>query len=137
MSLPVLPALCACGRPSSTTEPLPPSDAGDAFVTDGTDVIVRLTRIPSLTRDNSAVVLLSVQVIVVRDSARNFRAFSSECPHAGCGVSIVDGLRLLCPCHGSAFDFTGARLEGPAPRGLTPLSVALDEAAGTLRIRRG
>ncbi len=133
----VLPVLCACAGESAATDPTEPLPAGDVFIVDGEDVVITLARVPSLASDNSAAVLLSARVIVVRISAGNFRAFSAECPHAGCGVSVVDRGRLLCPCHGSVFDFAGQRLDGPAPRGLTTLPSTHNAASGTLRIRRG
>ncbi len=137
----VLPVLCACGGASgdatAATGPLAAPAASDAFVVDGRDVVITLARVPSLASDDSAAVLLSARVIVVRVTADTFRAFSVECPHAGCGVSIVDRGRLLCPCHGSVFDFVGQRVEGPAPRGLTPLDASYSAASGTLRVRRG
>jgi len=52
----------------------------------------------------------------------NFVLFSSICPHLGCKFDWVSGAkRFICPCHGSQFDVVGAKLAGPAPRGLDPL----------------
>jgi Rieske Fe-S protein len=42
-----------------------------------------------------------------------FSVLSPICTHRGCTVD-VQGTRLVCPCHGSTFDRTGAVLEGPA-----------------------
>lgn len=42
-----------------------------------------------------------------------FRALSPICTHLGCTVDIQDD-RLVCPCHGSTYDRTGAVLRGPA-----------------------
>jgi menaquinol-cytochrome c reductase iron-sulfur subunit len=65
-------------------------------------------------------------------------AFSSVCPHLGCGVDVArDG--FACPCHGSAFDLEGHVRGGPAPRGLDPLEVRItegDERAVLVRYRR-
>ena len=48
--------------------------------------------------------------------------FSSICPHLGCRFNWVgDAKRFICPCHGSQFGPEGAKLAGPAPRGLDPL----------------
>ena len=65
-------------------------------------------------------------------------AFSSVCPHLGCGVEAA-GDGFACPCHGSVFDREGRVLGGPAPRGLDPLEVrvTLGEARSVeVRYRR-
>ena len=61
---------------------------------------------------------------------------SAICPHAGCGVSTVRASELVCPCHGSTFTVSGARVAGPAPEGLTALSVTYDAATRRLTVRR-
>ncbi len=40
-----------------------------------------------------------------------------RCTHRGCQPDPV-GDRLICPCHGSEFDWEGAVLQGPAERPL-------------------
>jgi Rieske Fe-S protein len=48
--------------------------------------------------------------------------FSSICPHLGCRFAWDTAAnRFICPCHGSQFGPEGAKLAGPAPRGLDPL----------------
>lgn len=62
-----------------------------------------------------------------------FTAYDAACPHQGCAVAFVspsDGFR--CPCHGSTFDSSGARLSGPAPTGLRP--IALNATSGEIRL---
>jgi Rieske Fe-S protein len=52
----------------------------------------------------------------------NYVIFSSICPHLGCRFAWdSDQTRFICPCHGSQFGPEGAKLAGPAPRGLDPL----------------
>jgi Rieske Fe-S protein len=52
----------------------------------------------------------------------NFVIFSSVCPHLGVRYNWDAGAkRFICPGHGSQFSLQGARLAGPAPRGLDPL----------------
>jgi menaquinol-cytochrome c reductase iron-sulfur subunit len=54
-----------------------------------------------------------------RLTGTDFIAYAVYCPHLGCPVHwIPGGLIFLCPCHGSVFNADGARLAGPAPRGL-------------------
>lgn len=55
-----------------------------------------------------------------------FTAFDARCPHQGCVVDFVSAASgFACPCHGSHFDARGRRLDGPAPRGLTPVPVTV------------
>jgi len=51
-----------------------------------------------------------------------FALFSPICPHLGCYYEWKPFLnRFACPCHGSQFDRSGARVAGPATRGLDPI----------------
>ncbi|XXF79098.1 ubiquinol-cytochrome c reductase iron-sulfur subunit [Myxococcaceae bacterium GXIMD 01537] len=60
---------------------------------------------------------------VTRQEDGSFTALSTVCPHLGCGVNRDDKGGFRCPCHTSAFAPNGARISGPAPRGLDPLRV--------------
>jgi len=62
------------------------------------------------------------KVVVARqgegNTAEDFIALSSVCPHLGCKVhweSVHD--RFFCPCHNGAFDRQGAPIEGPPKAG--------------------
>ena len=65
--------------------------------------------------------------LVVQPSAGRFLAFDAVCPHAGCVVQYDPGNKLFaCPCHGSVFNAeTGAVESGPAPAGLTRLTIRM------------
>ncbi|HEY6802781.1 MAG TPA: Rieske 2Fe-2S domain-containing protein [Pyrinomonadaceae bacterium] len=53
---------------------------------------------------------------------RDNQVLSAICPHEGCEVAWEqDSKRFSCPCHESYFSADGARLTGPARRGLDPL----------------
>ena len=57
-----------------------------------------------------------------------FYALSAICTHLGClTVWNTDRGIIACPCHGSKFSDQGAKLEGPAPRGLPWLKVWLSD----------
>ena len=133
----ICPGLLACAASQDMpTQPAPTDDDADALTISSTTVLVRVALVPRLTQPDGAAIFLAAGVIVVRGSADSFQAFSSVCPHAGCGVSVLNGRRLECPCHGSAFDLAGARLEGPAPSGLTRLASSYDPARRVLTIDR-
>jgi len=46
---------------------------------------------------------------------------SDRCTHLGCRINHADNDRLICPCHGSAFDLNGSVVKGPAIEGLRVL----------------
>ncbi len=66
--------------------------------------------------------------LVLQLTKDQFVAYDAVCPHAGCTVGYSPGAKLIvCPCHGSEFDpATGAVVSPPAPRGLTPIHVAVN-----------
>lgn len=67
------------------------------------------------------VVFASHQVVVTQPMAGTYKAFSSECTHAGCQCNNVSNGMISCPCHGAAFSISdGSVLQGPAP---TPLAM--------------
>ncbi|HVC71228.1 MAG TPA: Rieske 2Fe-2S domain-containing protein [Acidimicrobiales bacterium] len=64
--------------------------------------------------------------VVLQPATGTFVAFDAICPHQGCTVAFnTDTRTFICPCHGSRFNGeTGARISGPAPRGLTRITIA-------------
>lgn len=58
----------------------------------------------------------------------NHQVLSAVCPHEGCEVAWRDEANVFtCPCHESNFAADGARLSGPARRGLDPLPSRLHQ----------
>ena len=57
-----------------------------------------------------------VQFILIRQGDA-WRALSALCTHQNCQVRPQRHL-LVCPCHGSTFDFDGQVTRGPAPKAL-------------------
>jgi len=132
------PFLHACSDDAPATSPTI-EFADDAATVAGDVVTIDLARVPqwrTAPAGESAVVFLSARVIVVRHSSTDYRALSSVCPHAGCGVSQVRQDALVCPCHGSTFTYGGDLVSGPASRGLALLPVTHDPALQRLVIRR-
>jgi Rieske Fe-S protein len=49
-------------------------------------------------------------------------AFSTICPHLGCGIDWVESKNSFgCPCHESFFSLDGKVSSGPAPRPMDSL----------------
>ena len=68
--------------------------------------------------------------------AKGNEVVSAVCPHEGCEV-LWDGQRnqFACPCHESYFAADGARISGPAPRGLDALPSRVQD--GKLQVQYG
>lgn len=62
--------------------------------------------------------------LISQPSPGVFKGFVAKCTHAGCAVGVRDGA-VICPCHGSRFNFAGAVTQGPATEPLTPRAVAV------------
>ncbi|MCA9203539.1 MAG: Rieske 2Fe-2S domain-containing protein [Planctomycetales bacterium] len=73
-------------------------------------------------------------VYVQRTGNSDVRVFNTTCPHAGCSVAFT-GSAYHCPCHNSAFNLDGTKLqsttgrENPSPRPLDELVVDADKLA--------
>jgi nitrite reductase/ring-hydroxylating ferredoxin subunit len=53
-------------------------------------------------------------------------AYTAECPHLGCAISLGEGGRgFVCPCHRSRFDLDGLPLNTVPPRAMDRLDVRL------------
>lgn len=75
--------------------------------------------------------------LVRANPAAPVRAFSTVCPHLGCGIDYDEHARkFICPCHASAFDLSGRCLSGPSPRGLDELDVSTDGGELLVRLQR-
>ena len=65
--------------------------------------------------------------------------FTAVCPHAGCFVGVVEKEgqpQFLCPCHNSAFDLEGKKIEAsgvshPSPRDMDVLEVDVEKLKAT------
>ena len=66
------------------------------------------------------------------------QALHTTCPHAGCAVGFHESSgAFLCPCHNSAFDLAGERVdlpgkENPSPRPMDRLECKVDESGNIL-----
>ncbi|MEK6711660.1 MAG: ubiquinol-cytochrome c reductase iron-sulfur subunit [Nitrospinota bacterium] len=67
------------------------------------------------------------RVWIVREE-QGFYALSAICTHLGCTPAfLASENKFKCPCHGSGFRRSGVNFEGPAPRPLDRLKIALAE----------
>jgi len=67
------------------------------------------------------------RVWIVRESDRLYALFA-RCTHLGCTPVWSEGEnKFKCPCHGSGFTKEGTNYEGPAPRPLERLHIAVAE----------
>lgn len=66
------------------------------------------------------------RIWVVRDSGGLYVIYA-KCSHLGCTPDWNESEnKFKCPCHGSGFDTEGVNFEGPAPRPLDRLHLAID-----------
>ncbi|MEO8794185.1 MAG: Rieske 2Fe-2S domain-containing protein [Daejeonella sp.] len=75
--------------------------------------------------------------VIIAKNGADFIALEGACPHAGYAMTYQTGMNIF-PCslqdaaHGSAFDFNGVKLRGPAPRNLKKYNTSLN--GNTLRV---
>ena len=68
----------------------------------------------------------SNQVWIIRRGSTIF-ALSTTCTHLGCIPNWLSAdQKFKCPCHGSGFRMDGVNFEGPAPRPLERVKIAMD-----------
>jgi len=121
-------ALTACGGSSSggttATDPAQGSSAGSEAAPSGPTPLIALDKVP----DGGAIAVSAagLSLIVARPSGKDPVALSSVCPHQGCKVAPATA-KLLCPCHQSTFDVSGAKISGPAPTGLITYPVEVKD----------
>lgn len=107
-------------RPQQTW--LPAGSLGSLPVNEPTPVTIRVAR-----QDGYTQVVERRTVFLVKSPDSQITALDSTCTHLGCRVSwdAVDE-QLLCPCHGGAYDRTGAVKAGPPPRALATLATRIE-----------
>ena len=115
MAAAVTVAACSSSSTTSATSTPATSAAGSGPVTTTAAVPV-----------GSAIIV--GDLVITQPTAGVFKGFSAVCPHAGCNVSKVTEGKIICPCHGSAFNVDGSVDKGPAKTGLEskPITVRGD-----------
>ena len=112
--------LAACGGPSDT-----PSEGAASEASDGT--LAQLSDIP-VGGAISATLADGQPIILVQPEKGKVVAMTAVCTHQQCTVA-PDGDELVCPCHGSVYDLTGANVSGPAPSPLAQFDVHVSNGA--------
>ena len=65
-------------------------------------------------------------VILIRNAAGDFRAFSATCTHLDCTVQYRKDMGLIwCACHNGRYDINGRNVAGPPPRPLDEYRVVI------------
>lgn len=73
-------------------------------------------------------------VYITKDPRGQLRVLSSVCPHLGCTVPWrPEKKQFVCPCHNAIFSPDGARIGGPALRGMDTLETKIED--GQLQVR--
>jgi menaquinol-cytochrome c reductase iron-sulfur subunit len=73
-------------------------------------------------------------VYVTKDEHGQMSVLSSICPHLGCTVPWDAAKKqFICPCHGAVYAADGARISGPALRGMDTLETSVED--GQLMVR--
>lgn len=80
--------------------------------------------------NNGALVYKEARVAIIKESEKIY-ALSLVCTHLGCTVSATTQ-ELVCPCHGSSFDWKGNVIKGPADRPL--VRYAVEERDGRIAV---
>ena len=125
------PLLTACA--GDITEPSAPDNAGVQVLPD--TIRIQLSQVQSLTKPSGSLVVPQAQVIVIRASDADYRAFTNVCTHAGCGIYAFVHPRMQCQCHGSEFDLQGLNVAGPALLPLRRYDAQLN-SSGSLVVAR-
>ncbi len=74
-------------------------------------------------------------VYLSRSTSGDITCYNARCPHLGCTVQYKEGdQKYVCPCHDSAFQLDGARINETPPRGLDTLE-AKTAADGTIWVK--
>jgi Rieske Fe-S protein len=101
--------------PPPANPPMDPSSAPAKTVAATGTALGRVSQIPV----GGGMVFSKHKVVVTQPKKGEFKAFSAICTHMGCTVDKVSMGTIDCPCHGSKYNITDAKVvAGPAPRPL-------------------
>jgi Rieske Fe-S protein len=101
---------------------LKPPEQGEVEVTS-----VKAGKVSAIEKDSGVIVRFGNKpVILVRNAAGGFRAFSATCTHLDCTVQYRKDMGLIwCACHNGRYDLNGRNVAGPPPRPLDEFRVVV------------
>jgi Rieske Fe-S protein len=101
---------------------LKPPKEGEVEVTS-----VKAGKVSAIEKDSGVIVRFGNKpVILVRNAAGEFRAFSATCTHLDCTVQYRKDMGLIwCACHNGRYDLNGRNVAGPPPRPLDEYRVVV------------
>ena len=71
---------------------------------------------------------------IVLNNKGKTTVLSSHCTHLGCKIHEVRNERLICPCHGSEYDFNGVPTKGPAFKALPKMEILISPDKTSIEI---
>ncbi len=88
---------------------------------------VKAGKVSAIEKDSGVIVRFGNKpVILVRNAAGEFRAFSATCTHLDCTVQYRKDMGLIwCACHNGRYDLNGRNVAGPPPRPLDEYRVVI------------
>lgn len=88
---------------------------------------VKAGRVSAIEKESGVIVRFGNKpVILVRNAAGDFRAFSATCTHLDCTVQFRKDMGLIwCACHNGRYDLNGRNVAGPPPRPLDEYRVVI------------
>jgi Rieske Fe-S protein len=88
-----------------------------------------------LSREDGFTQIVDRTLVYLTRNGDEIRALSSTCTHLGCRTSYdrVSG-RILCPCHGGAYDRQGTVVDGPPPAPLPAFTTRVEDGVVFVRL---
>jgi len=88
---------------------------------------VKAGKVSAVEKDSGMIVRFGNKpVILLRNPAGEFRAFSATCTHLDCTVQYRKDMGLIwCACHNGRYDLNGRNVAGPPPRPLDEYRVVM------------
>ena len=88
---------------------------------------VKAGKVSAMEKESGVIVRFGNKpVILIRNAAGEFRAFSATCTHLDCTVQFRKDMGLIwCACHNGRYDLNGRNVAGPPPRPLDEYRVII------------
>ena len=88
---------------------------------------VKAGKVSAMEKESGVIVRFGNKpVILIRNAAGEFRAFSATCTHLDCTVQFRKDMGLIwCACHNGRYDLNGRNVAGPPPRPLDEYRVVV------------